>query len=202
MSNVACFYLLRHGLTNDDLPDRNVVSGWLEVPLNSQGRSNAHKAAGLLKPRGITSITSSDTKRALQTAKIVGGCLDLPIIESDRLRSWNMGSMQGMDAEVAKPFLTYFQENPDLRPPKGEKFRQFYNRFKGVWLATISYVKRFPNAHPLLVTHSQDLDIVDWFLDDIEPGGALEFGEGIKPGGILEARIDDEGQISVRKVRA
>lgn len=193
------FYLCRHGQTNDDIPSHDVVSGWLEVPLNSQGRLNARKAAGLLKTKGITSITSSDTRRALQTAKIISQEVGVPIVESEKLRSWNMGAMQGMDHEVAKPFLTYFQENPDCAPPDGEKFRSFYNSFKSVWQATLSYVKRFPNARPLLVTHSQDLDLIWWFLEDIEPGGALEFGKGIPPGGILEVNIRDSG-ISVRKL--
>jgi len=198
---VPSFFLVRHGLTDDDLPGHDVVSGWLEVPLNSQGRINARRAARLLRTKDITSITSSDTKRALQTAHIISEELGLPVIESDKLRSWNMGEMQGMEASVAKPFLTYFQENPSCTPPKGEKFQTFYNRFKGVWVATVAHVKKFPNAHPLLITHSQDLDIVNWFLRDIEPGKALEFGEGIKPGGVLEARVADSGEITVRKLR-
>lgn len=198
----SCFYLCRHGLTNDDMPGHDVVSGWLEVPLNRQGRVNAHVAARLLKSRGITSITSSDTTRALQTAKIISGELGLPVIESEKLRSWNMGALQGVDHKVAEPFLTFFQENPNVAPPRGEKFWQFYRRFKGVWEATVAYVRKFPNARPLLVTHSQDLDIIDWFLEDVEPGCALEFGGGIRPGGILEARINDTGEISVRKLRA
>lgn len=196
------FYLVRHGLTNDDLPSHNVVSGWLEVPLNSQGRVNARKAARVLKSRGVTSITSSDTRRALQTAEIISGELKLPVIESEKLRSWNMGALQGVDHKVAEPFLTFFQENPEIAPPKGEKFWQFYRRFKGVWDATVAYVKKFPNARPLLVTHSQDLDIVEWFLNDIEPGNALEFGGGIPPGGILQATISDAGEITIRKVRS
>lgn len=198
---MCVFYLCRHGLTDDDLPNHNVVSGWLEVPLNAQGRINARRAGRVLKDKGVTSITSSDTKRALQTAKIIAEELGLPIVESEKLRSWNMGAMQGMDHKVAEPFLTYFQKHPDVRPPEGERFRQFYNRFKGVWEATVSYVRKFPNAHPLLVTHSQDLDIVEWFLDDIEPGQSLEFGDGISPGGVLQASIDDNGEISLRKLR-
>ena len=112
-----------------------------------------------------------------------------------------MGALQGLDADVARPFLTFFQENPDVRPPEGEKFRQFYNRFRGVWQSTLAYVRKFPNARPLLVTHSQDLDIIEWFLEDLELGRALEFGGGIKPGGILEARIANDGEVSIRKLR-
>jgi uncharacterized phosphatase len=197
----STFFLLRHGLTADDMPGREKVTGWLEVGLNQAGRKNAQRAAQFLKNKNITSITTSDLKRAEQTAEIVGRELGLPLIRSEKLRSWNMGAIQGMLATAAKPFLTFFQENPEVTPPKAEKFDRFYHRFKGVWIATCAYVKKFPNAHPLLVTHSQDLDIIEWFLDDIEPGQALEFGQGIAPCGVLEVRINDEGEISLRKLK-
>jgi broad specificity phosphatase PhoE len=194
-----CIFFARHGMTRDDLPGQELVTGWLEVPLNAEGRMNAARAGRFLKSKGITSITSSDTKRALQTATIIGDTLGLPIIESERLRSWNMGALQGTDAEVAKPFLEFFQKNPDIKMPQGEAFRTFYNRFRGVYQATLSYVRKFPNAVPLLVTHSQDLDILPWFIKDIPPGRLLEFGEGISPGGVLEMRVEDK--ISLRKLK-
>jgi broad specificity phosphatase PhoE len=195
-----CIFFARHGMTRDDLPGQELVTGWLEVPLNAEGRMNAARAGRFLKAKGITSITSSDTKRALQTAHIIGDTLGLPVIESDRLRSWNMGALQGTCAETARPFLEFFQKNPDIRMPQGEAFRTFYNRFKGVYQATLAYVRKFPNAVPLLVTHSQDLDILPWFIKDIPPGRLLEFGEGIQPGGVLEMRVEDEVRLRKLKV--
>jgi 2,3-bisphosphoglycerate-dependent phosphoglycerate mutase len=199
MSSV--FYLLRHGLTDDDTPGREKVTGWLDVPLNEQGRRNAARAGRFLKRKGITHIISSDLERTCQTAEIVSDITGLKVADSDKLRSWNMGAMQGVEVETAKPFLSFFEKKPSVRPPDGEPFQNFYNRFKGAFYATVSHVKKFPALKPLIVTHSQNMDIVDWFLKDIPPGRALEFGEGIPPGGIMEVRIDDEGKISARKVR-
>jgi len=187
-------------MTADDQPGKEKVTGWLEVPLDAEGRVNAARAGRYLKSKGITSITSSDTKRALQTAKIISNQLGLPVVESEKLRSWNMGSLQGMDSEVAKPFLTFFQKNPSVRPPEGEPFQQFYNRFHGAYNTLVAYARKFPNAVPLVVTHSQDLDIINWFLKGLEPGRALEFGDGIKPGGILELNIRGD-EISLRKLK-
>lgn len=197
----SVFYLGRHGLTDDDMPNNDKVSGWLEIPLNELGKGNARKAGRFLRGKGITSITSSDTKRALQTARIISEITGVPVVESPKLRSWNMGEMQGMFHKAANPFLSFFQHNPDLIPPKGEPFRRFYNRFKAVWQATVSYVKKFPNAKPLLITHSQNLDIITWFIRDIQPGKDIEFGQGIAPGGVLEARISEDGKVSIRKLR-
>lgn len=195
------FYLLRHGLTNDDMPGREKVTGWLDVPLNTEGRRNALKAARFLERKGITHVVSSDALRAYQTAEIVGKHTGLAVVESDKLCSWNMGSIQGMDIEAAKPFLTYFEKHPDLRPPEGEPFDAFYRRFKGAFYAMVSYVRKFPNSKPLMVTHSQNMDISKWFLKDIEPGEAIQFGEGIQPGGVMEVNIAGDGKITSRELK-
>jgi broad specificity phosphatase PhoE len=187
-------------MTADDRPGNEKVTGWLEVPLDAEGRLNAARAGRFLKSKGITSITASDTRRALQTAKIISTHLGLPVVESEKLRSWNMGSLQGMDADVAKGFLTFFQKNPNVRVPEGEPFMQFFNRFHGAYNTILAYARKFPNAVPLVVTHSQNLDIVPWFIKGIEPGRALEFGEGIKPGGILELSMLGD-KITFRKLR-
>jgi broad specificity phosphatase PhoE len=196
----VCIYFVRHGLTNEDLPNNDRVTGWGEIDINAQGRQNAARAARILKGKGITSITSSDSRRALHTAQIIGRELGLPVVESDKLRSWNMGAIQGMLHDAADPFLEFYEKNPDIAVPKGEKFRTFYNRFKGAFDSLISYVRKFPNAVPLVATHSQDLDLIQWFVKGIEPGRELEFGNGIKPGGIMEVRVDGD-KITFRKVR-
>ena len=187
-------------MTAEDLPGQEKVTGWRTVPLNAEGRLNAARAGRYLKSKAITSIYASDTLRAQQTAKIISEHLSLPVVESDKLRSWNMGSLQGMDADAAKPFLTFFEKNPDIKVPQGESFRQFFNRFHGAYKAFLAYVKKFPNAVPLVVTHSQGLDIIPWFIKGLEPGRTLEFGDGLKPGGILELSIVGD-KITLRKLR-
>lgn len=196
-----CIYFVRHGLTNEDLPDNDLVSGWKEIPINAEGRVNARHAAHILRGKGITSITSSDTKRAAMTAKIISNELGIPVVETERLRSWNMGSLQGMEHDVADPFLTFFEKNPDVKVPDGEKFRTFFNRFKWVFDNFVRYIEKFPNAVPLVVTHSQNLDLIPWIIDGVEPGKKLEFGKGIKPGGILEVGMQKDGKVYVRKLR-
>jgi broad specificity phosphatase PhoE len=193
-------FFVRHGMTAEDMPGNELITGWREIPINAEGRLNAAHAARFLKSKGITSITSSDTKRALQTAKIISGQLDIPVVLSERLRSWNMGSLQGMDADAAEPFMTFFQKNPTVRVPEGEAFWAFYRRFKSAWTTMLAYVRKFPNARPLIVTHSQPMDIIPWFISGTEPGNTLEFGQGIKPGGVVEVNVLGD-KISMRKLR-
>lgn len=186
-------------MTAQDAPDKNKISGWNGVPLNAEGRINAAHAAAFLKSKGITNILASDTLRAHQTAKILGDRLDLPIVESERLRSWNMGALQGMLVESAQPFLKFFQEHPTVRVPQGEKFEQFYNRFKAAFNALVGYNRRFPMAVPAVVTHSQGLDLIPWFLNDIEPGRELQ-SLGSHPGDIFKL-VTEGNDLQFRKLR-
>jgi broad specificity phosphatase PhoE len=185
-------------MTAQDAPDRNMISGWNGVPLNAEGRVNAAHAAAYLKDRGITNILASDTLRAQQTARILSQRLDVPAVLTEKLRSWNMGALQGMLVETARPFLKFFQENPDVRVPQGEKFQQFYSRFKGVFENLVAYSRKFPNAEAVVVTHSQCLDLIPWFLRDQETGKVLE-SLGTKPGDIL--KLVTTGELQLRKVR-
>jgi len=196
----VCVFFLRHGMTGEDAPENDRVSGWNGVSLSAQGRINAARAGRRLESLGVSSITSSDTKRALQTAQIVSGITGIPVVESEKLRSWNMGALQGMLHEAANPFLAYFEKNPSIKVPEGEAFQTFYNRFRAAFNSFVEYSRKFPNAAPVVVTHSQNLDLIEWFLKGIEPGRELEFGNGIKPGGILV--VDVEGpKITTRKLR-
>jgi hypothetical protein len=111
-----------------------------------------------------------------------------------------MGALQGLSHEAADPFLAFFEKHPDVKVPSGEAFRTFYNRFKNIFDYFVGYSRKFPEARPLVATHSQDLDLIQWFVRDIGPGRELEFGNGIEPGGILEVRVDN-AKINVRKLR-
>jgi len=187
---VPHFYLLRHGQTADDLPGKEKVTGVLATPLNQEGRREIEKASRRLKAIGITSITASDVKRAQQSAEIVSGYLGIPVVESPRLESWDMGSLQGILHTSAKPFLHFFAKNYDVSVPLGERFQTFYLRWKSVWLATLKHVRMYPNSRPLLVTHSQNLDLCHWFLKGQGLGKPLDRHEQ-PPGSIMEIKVND-----------
>jgi len=198
---MCIIYFMRHGMTNEDTDSNNRVSGWNGVSLNRDGRICAARTAHHLKSLGCTNLTSSDTLRATQTAKIISDITRIPYVESDKLRSWNMGALQGMLADSAKPFLNFFEENPDITVPKGEKFRTFFNRFHGAFDALVSYSRKFPNAMPAIITHSQNIQLIEWFIEGDEPGErTLEHIKSIKPGHLLEVRTDNN-EIRTRRIK-
>jgi broad specificity phosphatase PhoE len=79
--------------------DWNKLERWqghVIVPLNSTGRAQAERLAQFIRPIGLTSIYSSDLRRARDTAEILCALSDLTPIYDARLRERSMGEWQGL----------------------------------------------------------------------------------------------------------
>lgn len=90
--------LCRHGQTDENA--RGIVQGHLPTSLNEVGRRQAGMLAVRLAgyvPR-VTRVITSPLKRAVETAEIICGGLELPAIRDDRWMERHFGSGQG------KPF--------------------------------------------------------------------------------------------------
>lgn len=99
------FCYLRHG--ESEANAAKTIAGQLDVPLNEKGREQARAAIDLLRPLGITHVTSSDLQRARETAAIVARALNLPHAIVPGLAERNWGDLQGQPQAVrllgAKP---------------------------------------------------------------------------------------------------
>src|SRR5215469_2633743 len=121
--------LLRHGesIWNKE----NLFTGWTDVDLSDQGKSEAKKAAELLKAEGFSfdEAFTSVLKRAIRTLWIVLDEMDLmwiPVELSWRLNERHYGALQGLNkAETAARFSeaqvkiwrrTYATPPPPLEP--------------------------------------------------------------------------------------
>ncbi len=91
-------YLARHGET-----DWNVAGRWqghTDIPLNSNGYVQAEAVAEALSTVGLAGIVSSDLSRAIQTARVVGAQLGLPLAYVDAdLRERAFGPFEGLTRE-------------------------------------------------------------------------------------------------------
>jgi broad specificity phosphatase PhoE len=86
--------LVRHGET-----DWNRARRWQgrdDPPLNELGLRQARELADSLVDERIDAIYSSDLRRALMTAEIVGERLDLPVQPLVELREIDVGSWSGL----------------------------------------------------------------------------------------------------------
>ena len=73
--------LIRHG---------RPVSGPNDPPLNDDGIEQATRLAGLLQTEDVTALVSSDMRRAVHTANIVGETVGLSAVPMPGLREWGL----------------------------------------------------------------------------------------------------------------
>lgn len=92
--------LIRHGIT--EWNDLGKAQGISDIPLNELGRTQANNIGDRLLDEGKWDvIISSDLSRAIETAQIMGGKLNLPISHSEkRIREIDCGEIEGTTEET------------------------------------------------------------------------------------------------------
>lgn len=179
LANGRSFYLIRHGQPQQHRD--KIFLGQTDVPLSDEGRKQAEKARAAL-PVGIRRIYSSDLKRALQTAEIIGG----QIIATKGFREMNLGSWDGRYIEDIK------REYPELYQKRGRnlfafktgnKAENFYDLQYRTVKSLIDILKKDSSPEIFIVAHSGVIRCIETNLR----GGSVE-DEWQKP---------DTGQIRV-----
>ncbi len=114
-------YLVRHGKTDWNVAHR--LQGSENTPLNSEGRELAGQVGRALEDVPFDVIYSSPLDRAYETACLIRGHRNIPIIKDERLREIAFGINEGrFSADILKnpddPFR-YFFTHPELYLPTG-----------------------------------------------------------------------------------
>lgn len=127
--------LLRHG--QSDWNEKNLFTGWVDVPLTEKGRGEATRGGELLKERGLLPdiVHTSLLRRAIMTANLALDAADrhwIPVKRSWRLNERHYGALQGKDkAEIREKygeeqFMTW-RRSYDVPPPPiedGDEYSQ------------------------------------------------------------------------------
>ncbi len=116
--------LIRHGQTAYNVEGR--LPGQLPgIPLNDEGRRQAHRAAVALAALPLSTIISSPLERAAETATIIARGWGLAVRTDPRLMDTDVGHWAGQKIdEIAKsdPAWKVFVKNPDEPPAGVESF--------------------------------------------------------------------------------
>ncbi len=135
-------WLVRHGETNWNSAFR--FQGWTDVELNDRGRAQAVVLAGLLDGIEFDSIWSSDLRRAVETATIVGG--REPGCDA-RLRELDFGRLEGSRwDQLDDATQTALREFDGFAAPGGESMMDLQAR-------VVDFLSRLPAGRHLLVSH-------------------------------------------------
>jgi len=124
-------YVIRHGQTK--LNEKRQFQGRNDSPLTLHGKKQALDIAAYLLPLGLTGIFSSDSGRALATARPTAQNTGLSIRTDIRLRELHFGALEGLTYEQAMdaygPAVTSWYNNLKTgRPPGGESMEELHTR--------------------------------------------------------------------------
>jgi broad specificity phosphatase PhoE len=86
-------WFVRHGQTDWNVEQR--IQGWLDVPLNRDGREQSERLARAMQNVPIQHIFSSDLVRARETAEILARGRNCPICLEPLLRERRFGPLEG-----------------------------------------------------------------------------------------------------------
>lgn len=116
-------YIIRHGET--DWNRKHLLQGATDIPLNQNGIDVARLTAEALKDVPFDVIYTSPLKRAVQTAEILRGDRDIPVIRDNRLKEISFGPYEGLCCaregySIPDPeFVNFFQDPAHYNPPEG-----------------------------------------------------------------------------------
>jgi 2,3-bisphosphoglycerate-dependent phosphoglycerate mutase len=121
--NCTRVILVRHGQT--EWNDGARFQGHLDSPLTKAGILQAESIGRRIAKEKIAAIYSSDLGRARQTAELIAGGCELPVVTDERLRERALGIFQGLNRdEIAVRFpdeaKKYYSRDPDYAVPGGE----------------------------------------------------------------------------------
>lgn len=127
-------YIVRHGETVWN--EKRLLQGSVDIELNHNGRELAGQTGMNLEAVNFDKIYSSPLIRAYETANLIRGHRNIPIIRDERLRELSFGENEGKNSieireDENNPFHNFFS-NPELytAPKGGETLESICERAK------------------------------------------------------------------------
>jgi len=152
--------LIRHGETLWNQQHR--MQGHTDSPLTETGARQARLLAQRLAQMEFTALYSSDSGRALETARSVATATGHEVIVDSRLRERNFGVFEGLtgkEMHTLHPdaFTRFKTLDPEFVVPGGESAVAFRDRALG---CLREIVTRHTDKVAVVVTHGLVLDMV------------------------------------------
>lgn len=187
-------YVVRHGET--DWNRAHKLQGQTDIPLNDYGRKLARETAEGMKEKKIDLAYTSPLCRAEETARIILGDRNVPVIEDDRIQEFSFGSYEGMycnagEAGTQNPgFSCFFTDTASYVPPEdGETIPQLYER-TGDFLKFLCESEEYRDKTILVSTHGAamtallnrikgNLSVGGFWKDKVPPNCSITIVEAV-----------------------
>jgi broad specificity phosphatase PhoE len=145
--------LIRHAESEWNAAGR--WQGHGDPPLSERGREQAGSYASNLANSRIDVLISSDLRRAVETAAVVGGALGLEPLRDAGLRELDVGAWEGLTrSEITRrhplDLAAFDRGDPGARPTGGETLVELETRVRA---ALSSLVERHFGKRLAVITH-------------------------------------------------
>jgi probable phosphoglycerate mutase len=157
VSRTTHVILCRHGESEGNRDRR--FGGHGPTPLTDHGRAQARATGERLAQSGIDVAYASDLARAVETAALVCGALDVTPQVTPALRERSVGDLTGLTFEEARErfpeaYAALLRREPDACPPGGESYVQCRERSVALFEEVVA---RHVGHSILLVSHNLTL---------------------------------------------
>lgn len=183
---MSTLILLRHGQSQWNLENR--FTGWVDVDLSPQGRSEAQHAGELLRSHPVDVVFTSVLQRAINTATVAmeaAGITGVPVHRDQALNERHYGDLQGLNkAETAEKYgaeqVHQWRRSYDIAPPNGESLAMTRERVAPYYEAHIKPLL-LQNKNVLVVAHGNSLRSLVMMIEHLTPDEILntEISTGI-----------------------
>ena len=190
--------LLRHGESQWNLENR--FTGWIDVPLSTQGRDEALTAAQKLSGYRFDRAFTSKLVRASDTMRIVLAAIGqekIPLEESQALNERMYGYLQGLnEAETVEKYgaqqVEVWRRSYEVRPPGGESLQDTAARVLPYYEERIKPALDQGDT-VLIVAHGNSLRALVMHLEHLSPQQIVDFS--IPTGALLVYGVDDKSEL-------
>lgn len=190
--------LLRHGQSQWNLEHR--FTGWIDVPLSTQGREEAMAAAQQLSGYRFDRAFTSRLIRATDTLRIVLAAIGqekILIEESQALNERMYGDLQGLNKnETVEKYgaqqVEVWRRSYEVRPPGEESLHDTAARVRPYYEERIKPALD-QGATVLIVAHGNSLRALVMHLEHLSPQQIVHLS--IPTGALLVYGVNDKGEL-------
>ncbi|WP_422026297.1 2,3-bisphosphoglycerate-dependent phosphoglycerate mutase [Pyruvatibacter mobilis] len=197
--------LVRHG--QSEWNKKNLFTGWRDVELTEQGRTEAREAGELMKAAGLEfdMAFTSALKRAQETNRLALEALGqsgIPVVENEALNERDYGDLAGLNKDDAREKwgeeqVHIWRRSFDVPPPGGESLKMTAERVLPYFEAEI-LPKVLAGKRVLVAAHGNSLRALVMQLDKLGPDEIVEVN--IATGVPIAYELDDNGNVISKKV--
>lgn len=200
---MAKLILIRHGQSQWN--KSGLWTGWTDIELSDQGKSEAQEAGQILKNTPIDKVYTSTLKRAKQTweeiAKITGK-EHIPTIENKNLNERDYGDYTGknkwdIQKQVGDKKFQEIRRGFKTPIPNGETLEDVYNRVVPYFLEEI-LPQLNSGTNVLISAHGNSLRALVKFLDSLSDTDVEKLE--IKTGEVHLYTFDTNGNVLDKEI--